>query len=291
MTLPDPKTYLPLIELAWREDYQYGDITSEVSIPVGHSSKGALVARESGIMAGMSIVKDILGYYDDKIELDIYVKDGTEFEAGQVLAELSGNTRTMLAAERVILNFLQRLCGIATITAQYVNEVSHTKTKICDTRKTTPGWRTLEKYAVRCGGGTNHRNSLYDAVLVKDNHLASLGGESLKEKLSTMVQNVLLMDNKPSFIEVEVDNLEQLAQVLELDDIDIVLLDNMSIDEMKLAVEMRNNICSTGKKTQLEASGGITIEKLKDIAETGVDRISVGALTHAVRNLDIALDM
>lgn len=291
MTLPDPKTYLPLIELAWREDYQYGDITSEVSIPAEHNSQGALIAREDGCMAGMAIVKDIINYYDDKLVLDIYVKDGSAFEAGQVLAEISGNTRTMLAAERVVLNFLQRLCGIATITAKYVNEVGHTKAKICDTRKTTPGWRMLEKYAVRCGGGTNHRNSLYDAVLVKDNHLAALGGESLKEKLAAMVQNVMMMDNKPKFIEVEVDTLEQLSEVLDMDDIDIILLDNMSVENMKLAVEMRNDKCSAGKKTLLEASGGITFEKLKAIAETGVDRISIGALTHAVRNLDIALDM
>ncbi len=291
MILPDPKTYLPLIELAWREDYQYGDITTEATIPTGHSSKGALVAREDGTMAGMLIVKDILKYYDPKLELETYVKDCGKFEVGQVLAEISGNTRSMLAAERVILNFLQRLSGIATITNNYVELVNHTKASICDTRKTTPGWRTLEKYAVRCGGGTNHRDSLYDAVLVKDNHLAAVSGISLREKLATMCQNVLLMDNKPKFIEVEVDTLEQLSEVLLVDDVDIVLLDNMTNSQMKQAVEMRDQQCSSGKKTLLEASGGVTMETLVQIAETGVDRISIGALTHSVRNLDIALDM
>ncbi|MBN2842251.1 MAG: carboxylating nicotinate-nucleotide diphosphorylase [Sedimentisphaerales bacterium] len=290
MILPDPKSYLPLIELAWREDYQYGDITSEATIPANASCTCWLTARENGIMSGMLVVKDILNYYDPEISIDIYVNDCVSFEAGQVLAELNGNTRSILASERIVLNFLQRLSGIATLTGKYVDLVSTTRAQICDTRKTTPGWRSLEKYAVRCGGGTNHRFSLYDAVLVKDNHLAAIKGGSLAEKLGIMVQNVLLMDNKPNFIEVEVDTLEQLEQVLNVDDIDIILLDNMTIEQMTKAVAMRDERCGTGKKTLLEASGGVNEQTVAAIAQTGVDRISVGALTHSVRNLDIALD-
>lgn len=291
MLLPAPETYLPLIELAWREDYQHGDITSEATLPSDSISSGKLLAREPGTMAAMAIVKDILSYYDKQLTIDIYINDSKIFHAGQILAEIHGNTRSLLACERVVLNFLQRLSAIATMTSKYVKLVSYTQAKICDTRKTTPGWRSLEKYAVRCGGGTNHRNSLFDAVLVKDNHLAALKGENIQDKLTMMCQNLLSRAEKPKFIEVEVDTLEQLAQILKIEHIDIILLDNMTNDQMLQAVEMRNSICSKGKRILLEASGGITIENVSAIAETGVDRISIGALTHSVRNLDIALDM
>ena len=291
MRLPDPKSYFPLIELAWREDYQYGDITSETTIPVELSGSGKLVFREPGCFCGSQIIRDILNYYDDSIIFSPYAHDGDMIAAHQAIGELSGNMRSILAAERVILNFVQRLSGISTITNKYVEAVKDSKAQICDTRKTTPGWRELEKYAVRCGGGVNHRYSLYDAVLVKDNHLAAVKGASIHDKIFIMLEKVKKFERQPDFIQVEVDTLEQLKAVLSVKGIDIVLLDNMSNKELHEAVIIRDNMLRDSKQVQLEASGGITFETVQGVASTGVDRISIGALTHSVRNLDISLDL
>ncbi len=291
MKIPDPKSYLPLIELAWREDYQYGDITSETTIPIELSGEGNLVFREPGCFCGSQVVKDILSYYDSSIVYSPFAHDGDMIAAHQAIGLLSGNMRSILAAERIILNFIQRLSGIATITNKYVEAVRGTKARICDTRKTTPGWRELEKYAVRCGGGVNHRFSLFDAVLVKDNHLAAVKGESLHDKVFLMLERIRKFERQPDFIQVEVDTLEQLKIVLAIKGVDIVLLDNMSNKDLKEAVQIRDRMQEESRFVQLEASGGITFDTVRGVAETGVDRISVGALTHSVRNLDIALDM
>ena len=203
---------------------------------------------------------------------------------------VSGSVRSLLAAERVMLNFLQRLSGIATMTACYAEAVRGTKAKICDTRKTTPGWRELEKYAVRCGGGFNHRHGLYDAVLIKDNHLAAWGMERLLENLQQVVEKVQRMRKKVDFIEVEVDNLEELRVVLSVTDVNMILLDNMTTEQIRSAVCLRDELCRD-REILLEASGNITLDTIRAVAETGVDRISVGALTHSVRSLDIGFDL
>ena len=292
MNLPDPKAYLPLIEMAWREDFQYGDITSETTIPEDLTGTGKLVFREPGCLCGKQIIIDVLKYYDASVEYKAFAEDGDMIDAGGLVGELSGNMRSILAAERVILNFMQRLSGISTITNKYVELVKGTNANICDTRKTTPGWREIEKYAVRCGGGVNHRFSLFDAVLVKDNHLAAVKGENLHDKLFLMIERVGKLDSKPEFVQVEVDTLDQLEVVLSVKGVDIILLDNMSNEELSKAVKMRDSYEEDmPKKVLLEASGGITFDTVRGVAETGVDRISVGALTHSVRNLDIGLDL
>ncbi len=289
-TVPDSQSYASLIDLAWQEDYHGCDLTSEATITKEKLGRAALVVRESGVLAGMPMVVQVLKRYDRQLALDIKVKDGELVSAGQAVGMISGPVRTLLAAERVVLNFLQRLSGIATQTRRYVAAVSGYPTQICDTRKTTPGWRVLEKYAVRCGGGYNHRQGLYDAALIKDNHLASLNAPDLVSGLKQAIQLLKAGDKKPAFIQVEVDTLDQLRQVLCVEGIDIVLLDNMTDKQMVQAVALRDQAGLKGR-VQLEASGGITLERLPSIAATGVDRISVGALTHSVRTLDIGLDM
>ncbi len=293
--------YKQLIELARAEDLDgLGDITSQVAIPADKKSRAAVVFREQGILCGIDVIRTILQHYDEQLKLESLADDGHQVAAGQSVAIITGPLRSMLSAERVVLNFLQRLCGIATVTSQYVAAVDGTNARVFDTRKTTPGWRHLEKYAVRCGGGCNHRLGLYDAVMLKDNHLASWVGDNLREKLAAAVKKIKELANQPAFIEVEVDTLDQLSQVLQVEGIDIVLLDNMGPDMLRKAVQMRDNI-NTGNydtetglkntKVSLEASGNITLSNIAEIARTGVERISTGAITHSVRNLNIALDM
>ncbi len=286
---PDPKTYLPLIEMAYREDYQGADITSDVTIPADMTGAGAVVFRQAGILCGMPVVREVLNRYDKRLQLEEKFQDGQKIGADVTVATISGPLRSILAAERPALNFLQRLSAIATQTAKYVELVKGTAAKICDTRKTTPGFRTLEKYAVRCAGGCNHRQGLFDAVLIKDNHLAALGQANLENGLLKAMENIRQDKRKPDFVEVEVDNLEQLATALTVDGINMILLDNMNNDQLSQAVQMRDKVCGP-KKILLEASGGVTIESAGAVAQTGVDRISIGALTHSVSNLDIGLD-
>ena len=283
------KYYQTLIELAKQEDLGGGDITSEVTIGVDQAGCGKLVFREAGVLCGMPVVAEVLRYYNEQLAMKDAQSEGTFIPAGTVAATIQGPLRSLLAAERVLLNFLQRLSGIATKTAQFVEAIQGTRAKIYDTRKTTPGWRELEKYAVHCGGGCNHRQGLYDAVLIKDNHLANLPQGNLKERLEEVIVQIQQRSANPDFIEVEADTLDQLEDILQVKGVDMILLDNMSPAKLSEAVTLRDRIC-TGREVELEASGGIGLETVRAIAETGVDRISVGVLTHSVKSLDIGLD-
>jgi len=261
---------------ALAEDAHDGDITSKATITADQISQAAFTARKSGVVAGTLIAAVVL----EQCGLNNYqllVKDGQAINAGTVLIKLEGNTRAILLAERTALNFLSHLSGIATLTAQWVKAAEGSNTKVRDTRKTTPGLRELEKYAVRMGGGTNHRMTLSDGALIKDNHIAAAGS------VTAAINNV-----KKEFpgveIEVEVDNLEQLKEALQTG-VDIVLLDNMSIEQTKAAVEI-----TKGFNTKLESSGGLKIENAAAYAATGVDYLAVGALTHSAPVLDIGLD-
>lgn len=276
-----------LIQLAVAEDFGDGDPTSEITIDADKTTKTLLQSREDIVVCGMAMAREVLKCYDMALEVKILKEDGDLANKGDVLAEITGPLRPMLSAERVLLNFLQRLSGVATLTSRYVKEVQGTRAGIYDTRKTTPGWRELEKYAVRCGGGFNHRYNLGDAVMLKDNHFAHLGNDHAAELKKFVDQSRSTPGVK--FVSVEVDHVDwQLDIVLNVPGVDIILLDNMSVDEYKLAVEKRNLIC--GNKPLLEASGGITIENLRQIATTGVERISIGAITHGAKAVDIGLD-
>jgi nicotinate-nucleotide pyrophosphorylase (carboxylating) len=246
----------------------------------------------------------VCGVYDERLRVEqipgfhLEIIEGRYSDARSTpLLRVRGPLRSLLSAERVMLNFLQRLSGIATLTHRYVRRVEGTGAKILDTRKTTPGWRALEKYAVKCGGGMNHRIGLFDGVLVKDNHLSSIAAKEIVSFLAGVVARSRAEDPK-RFVEVEVDTLDQLREVLKVDGIDAILLDNMDCPKMEQAVEMRNRAFATNpmqtekkSKVQLEASGGVTLDTVRTIAMTGVDRISVGAITHSAPALDIGLDI
>ena len=290
MEPPEIEHYQTLLELAKQEDLGRGDITSEVTIGLDESGSGKLVFREAGVLCGIPVAAEVLRHYSEHLAMKDVKSDGTYIPAGTAAATIQGPLRSLLSAERVLLNFLQRLSGIATKTAQFVEAIQGTRAKIYDTRKTTPGWRALEKYAVRCGGGCNHRQGLYDAVLIKDNHLVHQAPGNLKERLEAVIVRIQERSPRPAFIEVEADRLEQLAEVLEVKGVDMVLLDNMPPAKLSEAVRLRDQIC-TDREVALEASGGITLETVRAVAETGVERISVGALTHSVRSLDIGLDV
>jgi nicotinate-nucleotide pyrophosphorylase (carboxylating) len=272
-----------LVKSALAEDLgPSGDVTSLATIAASATGKAKFVARKAGVIAGLPAVGLISSAIDSTLALHAQVADGDSIAAGSTLAVIAGPMRSILAAERTALNFLQRLSGIATLTRRYVDIVAG-RSQVLDTRKTTPGWRLLEKYAVRMGGGHNHRVGLYDGVLIKDNHLAALGGGP------SAVRAAIAAARKQSPelpIEVEVDSTELCAVALECRP-DIILLDNMSPPQMRVCVERRNVIAST---VQLEASGGVNFESIDAIAATGVDRISVGAITHSAPALDIALD-
>ena len=268
---------LNLIKAALAEDLAGGvDVTSVATIAADADLVAEFVARESGVVAGVEMAEAVLTEVG-VAKIEVLVKDGASVNAGDVLLRVSGNARAILLAERTALNFLGHLSGIATLTNQWVSEVSGTNCKVRDTRKTTPGWRELEKFAVRMGGGTNHRMSLSDAALIKDNHIAAAGG--VKAAFSAVRS---AFPTAP--IEIEVDTLEQLAEVLPLKP-DLVLLDNMSPDQCRAAVSL------VAGQTKLEASGGITLELAKAYAQTGVDYIAIGALTHSAKNFDIGLDV
>ncbi|MBN2138195.1 MAG: carboxylating nicotinate-nucleotide diphosphorylase [Sedimentisphaerales bacterium] len=279
----------PLIRMAIEEDMGKGDVTSELFFSDQTIAKAGVISREEIVVCGMSIAEEILQQYNDKLKLKIHINDGRAAHVGSKLATIDGPLRCMLSAERVLLNFLQRLSGIATTTRKYVRAVHGTKAKIYDTRKTMPGWRILEKYAVRCGGGHNHRFGLYDGVLIKDNHLAQLG-PNFQTKLNKIVSDAR-ETKSVKFIAVEVDHVDhQLNHVLKIPGIDIVLLDNMGQWQLKHAVEMRDEMCGKNKKPLLEASGNITLDNVSAIAQCGVDRIAIGAITHSARAVDIGLD-
>jgi L-aspartate oxidase len=283
----DMKEAESLIKEAIKEDFNKGDVTSNLFKKDNTTIKADLVPREKIIVCGIDLAKEILKHYDSKLKLEVYIKDGEEADKGERIATITGPLCSVLSSERVVLNFMQRLSGIATTTKKYVDAIKGTKAKICDTRKTTPGWRALEKYAVRCGGGYNHRLGLYDAVLIKDNHLAQLRKNTYLQLEKIVQKAKKLKDIK--FIEIEVDNMEQYENILKIPGIDILLLDNMAPEQLKKAVSIRDAL-NKDKKPLLEASGGIKLDTISNIAKSGVDRISVGAITHSAAIVDIGLD-
>lgn len=269
------------------------DVTSEALIDRRTPGRAAVVARQPGTLCGAVLIREIILHASAHVEVDLRLGDGDTLSAGATIALLQGPLRDVLRVERTLLNYLTHLSGVATLTTRYVQAVAGTGAVICDTRKTLPGLRWLQKYAVRCGGGTTHRSGLYDAVLIKDNHLAHLPLEQLTERITEAMEHVkqphLLKHRQRAikFFAVEVDTLAQLERVLAAP-IDIVLLDNMPPDVLRQAVAMRDRLAP---KVLLEASGGVGLDTVRAIAETGVDRISVGALTHSAPALDIGLDI
>lgn len=274
----NPELVLALVELAISEDLMGGsDVTSLSTIPETQNAELDLVARKKGVISGIDVASLVFYSINSKIQIEQKVQDGSEVNENQVLLTAKGRTIDLLTAERTALNFISHLSGIATITNKWVTEISTTNAAIRDTRKTTPGLRILEKYAVRCGGGKNHRMSLNDQALIKDNHIVAAGSivkaiERVKDKFPELE------------LEIEVDNLDQLKEVLKTD-IKLILLDNFSLDDLQKAVALNN------KKAKLEASGGITFENACKIAQTGVDFLAVGALTHSAPVLDIGGDL
>lgn len=284
-----------MLELARDEDLgpggRPGDVTSAVMIEAQAITRARLVSRAEGVLAGGACISEVLKVFAPGARADVHVADGKHVARGDVVATITGPTGQVLQAERTMLNLMSRLSGIATRTAKFVNEVRHTRVRLLDTRKTTPGLRNLEKYAVRCGGGYCHRIGLYDAVLIKDNHIATIATGELASMVSAAAAKARAMfPGGLRFIELEVDRLEQLDVVLKGGGcgVDIVLLDNMNTDQLRQAVQARDRAKSN---LLLEASGGVTLETIRAIAETGIDRISVGGLTHQATSLDLALDI
>jgi nicotinate-nucleotide pyrophosphorylase (carboxylating) len=268
----------PLIELAFQEDIGIGDVTTEATVPPIQKGIGTLLAKSEGVVAGLPVAERVFAKLDETLIFRALVNDGDAVIAGTPIVEVQGSAKTILIGERTALNFLQRLSGIATLTAQFVAAVADYDTKIVDTRKTAAGWRTVQKYAVRVGGGQNHRFGLYDGVLIKDNHIVAAGG------ISNAVQQAQQAVPHTAKIEVEVETFDQVDEALKAG-ADILLLDNMSPGIMKSVVHEVGDLAVT------EASGGITLDKVKTVAATGVDLISVGALTHSAMPMDISLTL
>lgn len=269
------------VELALAEDIGAGDVTTLATVPEQTRATANMIAREPLVLCGIDLAQASFQNLSPQVAIELLASDGQHLAAGQSLLRARGPARALLSAERVALNFAQRLSGIATLTAEFVSRVSATSAQILDTRKTMPGWRVLEKYAVACGGGRNHRFGLFDMVLVKDNHLAALSGEK-PNPIAAAVQRARAAYPRLQ-VEIEADTLEQVALALEAR-ADIILLDNMKLEQLREAVRL----CQGRVKT--EASGGVSLSTVQGIAETGVDYISVGALTHSARAVDIALD-
>ena len=270
----------PIVRLALAEDLgRAGDLTTDATIPPGTEMRAVIAARKPGVVAGLDAAAHALKLVDDRIELKVHLPDGSMLSPGSVIAEIGGDAASILTAERTMLNFMGRLSGVATLTHQYVEAVKHTDAKIVCTRKTTPGHRALEKRAVRCGGGTSHRYGLDDAILIKDNHIAACDGN-----VGLAIERAKAYAGHLRMIEVEVDTLAQLEEALKHTP-HAILLDNMDLETLRAAVRL------TGGKVTLEASGGVNLSTVAAIAETGVDYISVGALTHSAPNLDLGLDV
>jgi nicotinate-nucleotide pyrophosphorylase (carboxylating) len=270
------------VDHALAEDWAWGDVTTQALIPADAEGKASFIAKSEGILAGIEVVHLVFARVDPYLEFRALLHDGDKLQRGTEIATVEGKVGSILRGERVALNFLQRLSGIATETSRYVEAVRGTKARIVDTRKTTPGLRFLEKYAVRAGGGQNHRVHLGDGILIKDNHLAALRARGLDMKVAID----LARKNAPHTlkIEVEVTTVEEAGEAIEAG-ADIIMLDNMSVEEMRRAVK------SIGGRVLVEASGGVTLDNVRSVAETGVDLISVGALTHSVKALDISLEL
>jgi nicotinate-nucleotide pyrophosphorylase (carboxylating) len=273
--------YLPIIEVALAEDVGPGDMTTRATVPPERLGSTHMVAREDLVVCGLSIAAAVFTRLSGEVRSHALVADGQKVLAGQTLLRSEGPVAALLTGERVALNLVQRLSGVATLTRQFVEAVRDTSAVILDTRKTTPGLRRLEKYAVRCGGGRNHRHGLYDAILIKDNHLASLDGH-LPDSVTVAVRRA--RERYPDLrIQVEADTLEQVELALAAG-ADAILLDNMTLIQLRLAVQQARG------RARTEASGGVSLANVRAIAETGVDFISVGALTHSARAVDIGLD-
>ena len=270
-----PSSVIELITHAIEEDLGHGDITTSLLVPEKNESKALYIAKGNFVLAGMPFAEEVFRILDASVSFRIFYNEGSKVSRGDVLAEVAGKTRALLAGERISLNILQRLSGIATLSSQFVDAVRGTKAKILDTRKTTPCLRFMEKYAVRVGGGTNHRFGLYDGILIKDNHIEEVG--SIREAITLAKAGHHL-----ARIEVEVENLKELQEAIDAG-ADIVMLDNMSVSDMAEAVAF------AGGRVTIEASGNITIANVREVAETGVDLISVGALTHSVTAADISM--
>ncbi|WP_262000634.1 carboxylating nicotinate-nucleotide diphosphorylase [Microbacterium sp. Mcb102] len=275
-------TLTRVVGAALEEDAPWGDLTSTTLLPVEATATADLVAREAGVFSGGEVFTAAFALTDPTLVVDLHVGDGDDFIAGDVLASVSGSARGILTAERVALNFTQRMSGIATLTASYVAAVDGTRARIADTRKTTPGLRAFERHAVESGGGRNHRYSLSDAVMAKDNHLAVLTRSGLD--LASALRDALSRLPHTTHVVVEVDRLDQIAAVLD-GGAHTVLLDNFSLDDL------REGVALIGDRATVEASGGVNLDTVGDIARTGVDVISVGALTHSARALDLGLDL
>ena len=271
----------PVVESALREDIGRGDITSDILIPSGAKGKGVIIAKENGVIVGIPVAEMVFRILDSKVEFTEYISDGEKVKKVERIAEVVGEAKAILTGERTALNFLGHLSGIATKTNNFVEKVGHFNVKIMDTRKTVPNLRVLEKYAVRVGGGYNHRMGLYDAVLIKDNHL-----KLMKGKIGDLVKKVRSGAPPSMKIEVEAKDFSEVEDVLSGKP-DIIMLDNMSVSEVKKTVEF---VRKSGRSVLLEVSGGITIENVWEYAETGVDIISVGELTHSVKSLDVSME-
>lgn len=272
---------IDLIRMALAEDLGNGDVTGEFFVPEDRLARGFVTAREEGVLSGNEVAAQVFREIDPELEVHVLIEDGSRVGADALVLEVSGSARSILSGERTALNFLQRLSGVASLTQVFVDRVAGTPARILDTRKTTPGWRLLEKQAVVHGGGSNHRMGLYDRVMVKDNHLVVEGGiEALQRAIHR------LKSERPEVeVELEADRMSQVEAFLKLDGVDQILLDNMGLEEMRRAVQMRG---SGGPV--LEASGGVTLKTVRAIADTGVDFISVGVITHSARALDLGLD-
>jgi len=269
-----------LICLAFAEDIGDGDHTTLSTIPESAQGKVQLLIKEQGVLAGVEIAEKIFHTFDPDLKIEVFIEDGAEVNPGDVAFTVEGKTRSLLQTERLVLNVMQRMSGIATTTRRYVKKLEGTGTKVLDTRKTTPGMRMLEKEAVRIGGGTNHRIGLFDMILLKDNHVDFAGGI---ENAIARAKEYSLEKAKNLPIEIEVRNFDELNRVLKIGGIDRIMLDNFNVEDTRKAVELVNG------RYELESSGGITFDILRDYAETGVDCISVGALTHSVKSLDMSL--
>ena len=268
-----------LIKLWFAEDIGDGDHTTLSCIPSTAIGKSQLIVKEDGVLAGVEVARQIFNAFDPELQMTVFINDGADVKKGDVAFVVEGKIQSLLQTERLMLNIMQRMSGVATRTRFYVKMLEGTKTRVLDTRKTTPGLRLLEKEAVKIGGGVNHRIGLYDMILLKDNHVDFAGGI---DKAITRAKNYLIEKNKNLKIEIEVRNFDELAQVMAVGGVDRIMLDNFSVENTRKAVEIIDG------KFETESSGGITIETLRQYAECGVDYISVGALTHSVKSLDLS---
>ncbi|MBI4578425.1 MAG: carboxylating nicotinate-nucleotide diphosphorylase [Planctomycetes bacterium] len=288
--LLDRKRLRTMWDDALLEDGAHNDVTSLVAVSPRQVTAVRLVSREKGTFAGTAVLDVLREAYPTELTVTDRIADGAALAPATLIAELAGSARRLLAIERTLLNFLQRLCGVATATRACVDAVAGTGAEIYDTRKTVPGWRQLDKYAVRCGGGRNHRMGLHDAVLVKDNHLAGIEPTRLRAGVADLVAAAAALAPPPQFIEIEVDNLGEFDEIVAVPGIDVILLDNFTPADMRKAVARRDARGLRGK-LQLEASGGLTLARVAETAATGVERIAIGAITHSARTLDLALDL